>query len=416
MLKNYLIMSLKVLRRRKFFTFVSLFGISFTLLVLSVVVTIVDHTIIPAGEESDANRMLYLTRMGMTGDNGSWLGLPGYGFLDRYTRDIPGVEEMTIFSNFDTGISYIDGDKIESSLCYTDTSYWRIFHFTFVEGAPFTDADDSEGRPVVVITESTRNKFFTSGESAVGRDIKLNSRLMKVVGVVQDVPPYRESTLNDIFLPIGTYPYPSIKEGLMGTASGVYLATDRSQFDAIKAEFAARLPLVEFTDSRYNRMIGRLRSKLEVFADNFVGNQGYEENPNPHQLAWVMIIGAMLLFMALPAINLVNINMSRIFERSSEIGVRKAFGASSRHLIGQFLVENIVLCMIGAAIGLVLAWTTLKVITAAGLIPDLGIYLNYRIFGGAVLMAVIFAVMSGLGPAWRMSRLKPVMALKGDSR
>ena len=53
--------------------------------------------------------------------------------------------------------------------------------------------------------------------------------------------------------------------------------------------------------------------------------------------------------MLLPAVNLVNLNISRIMERASEIGVRKAFGASSRTLVGQFVVENLVLTLVGAA-------------------------------------------------------------------
>ena len=57
--------------------------------------------------------------------------------------------------------------------------------------------------------------------------------------------------------------------------------------------------------------------------------------------------------MLLPAVNLVNLNASRIMERASEIGVRKAFGASSRTLVGQFVVENVVLTLIGAALGFV---------------------------------------------------------------
>src|SRR5256885_1583041 len=70
----------------------------------------------------------------------------------------------------------------------------------------------------------------------------------------------------------------------------------------------------------------------------------------------VAIIAAVaLLFMALPTLNLVNLNVSRILERASEIGVRKAFGASSRALLGQFLVENVVLTLIGGALGLALS-------------------------------------------------------------
>ena len=57
-----------------------------------------------------------------------------------------------------------------------------------------------------------------------------------------------------------------------------------------------------------------------------------------------------LLVMLLPTLNLININVTRIMERSSEIGVRKAFGASSRTLVYQFIVENIILTLIGGII------------------------------------------------------------------
>jgi cell division protein FtsX len=60
----------------------------------------------------------------------------------------------------------------------------------------------------------------------------------------------------------------------------------------------------------------------------------------------------MLLFMLLPALNLVNLNTGRIMERSTEIGVRKAFGATSMQLAGQLVVENVLLCLAGGLIGL----------------------------------------------------------------
>jgi putative ABC transport system permease protein len=64
------------------------------------------------------------------------------------------------------------------------------------------------------------------------------------------------------------------------------------------------------------------------------------------------IVGGMLVFMLLPALNLVNLNMGRILERSAEIGVRKAFGATSMQLAGQLVVENILLCLAGGLLGL----------------------------------------------------------------
>jgi len=124
----------------------------------------------------------------------------------------------------------------------------------------------------------------------------------------------------------------------------------------------------------------------------------------------------MVLFMALPAVNLININISRILERASEIGVRKAFGASSATLVGQFIVENILLSLIGGALGLIGAYLVLGAIERAGFIAYAEFSLNVRIFGYGFALAVFFGLLSGIYPAWRMSRLHPAFALRGGAR
>jgi putative ABC transport system permease protein len=117
--------------------------------------------------------------------------------------------------------------------------------------------------------------------------------------------------------------------------------------------------------------------------------------------------------MALPAINLVNLNVSRIMERASEIGVRKAFGASSRTLVVQFVVENLALTIIGGLIGFLLAGFALSAINESGTIPYANLTLNTRIFAWGIGLSVVFGLLSGVYPAWRMSRVHPVVALKG---
>ena len=123
----------------------------------------------------------------------------------------------------------------------------------------------------------------------------------------------------------------------------------------------------------------------------------------------------MILFMLLPTINLININVSRILERSSEIGIRKAFGASSRTLVGQFIVENLILTAIGGAIGFVGAILVLSTISSSGLIPYVWFEVNLRIFTYGMALILFFGVFSGVYPAWKMSRLNPVDALRGGA-
>jgi putative ABC transport system permease protein len=141
------------------------------------------------------------------------------------------------------------------------------------------------------------------------------------------------------------------------------------------------------------------------------------ENLESHTaLLWALIVGVMLMFALLPTVNLVNLNMSRIMERASEIGVRKAFGASSRTLVGQFLVENVVLAIVGGVLGFAGSLIVLEAANRSGLIPYAHFTMNYRIFLYGLGLAVFFGVLSGVFPAWRMSRLHPVQALKGASR
>ena len=120
--------------------------------------------------------------------------------------------------------------------------------------------------------------------------------------------------------------------------------------------------------------------------------------------------------MLLPTVNLVNVSVSRILERASEIGVRKAFGASSWTLVGQFLVENVVLTLIGGLLGFVLAALVLDGINGSGLFPYARFALNGRVFLYGLLLTLFFGVLSGVYPAWKMSRLHPVDALKGALR
>jgi putative ABC transport system permease protein len=76
-------------------------------------------------------------------------------------------------------------------------------------------------------------------------------------------------------------------------------------------------------------------------------------------------------------------------------------------------VENVALTLVGGLAGLVLAAFALNAINSSGIIPYAELSMNPRIFGWGVLLAVVFGLLSGVYPAWRMSRMHPVDALHG---
>jgi putative ABC transport system permease protein len=155
-------------------------------------------------------------------------------------------------------------------------------------------------------------------------------------------------------------------------------------------------------------------SKLGFYLQAFGGKPDVPPAQQTVGTALVTVLAlGMFLFMLLPVINLVNINVSRILDRASEIGIRKSFGASSGHLVRQFIVENLVVTVCGGALGFVLAVLTLQVMGDSGLLPNEAFRFNYRVFALGLLYVLVFGLMSGITPAWLMSRLDPVHALKG---
>ena len=110
-----------------------------------------------------------------------------------------------------------------------------------------------------------------------------------------------------------------------------------------------------------------------------------------------------------------------MFQAASALAARastqalSAFGASSRTLVGQFVVENIVLTLIGGAIAFALSLLVLPGLVLIELVPNAVFDINLRIFAYGMLLAALFGVVSGVYPAWRMSRMQAVDALRGGA-
>ncbi len=169
---------------------------------------------------------------------------------------------------------------------------------------------------------------------------------------------------------------------------------------------------VQLTDPKaWGKALFWADTKIEAFARLSIGNTDKEDSGAVMLLA--VLAALMLVFMLLPALNLVNLNTGRILERSSEIGVRKAFGATSTQLVIQLIIENILLCLAGGLIGLVCAKGVLVWLESSGLIPYMKVDMNIAVLCYGLLITTVFGLLSGALPAWKMSRLDPVHALKG---
>ena len=113
MLKNYIKLAFKVLLRHKFFTFASLFGISFTLMILLVVTSVFDHILGPTYPETRLRRTLYVMDLEIKGPEITKRGSVGYYFLNKYVKSLKTPEKVAITSFMNRMISYNDQQKLK---------------------------------------------------------------------------------------------------------------------------------------------------------------------------------------------------------------------------------------------------------------------------------------------------------------
>ena len=144
---------------------------------------------------------------------------------------------------------------------------------------------------------------------------------------------------------------------------------------------------IELPDKSYKTLVAPFETKYDSLArESPFADRTSADRQGPKLTLFLVIAG--LLFVTLPTVNLVNVNISRILERASEIGVRKAFGAPTRTLVAQFVVENVILTLIGGAIGLVLSALVLRALNRAASSPYSAFVVNARVFAYAVLLAI----------------------------
>jgi putative ABC transport system permease protein len=414
MLKNYLKTAMAVFKRRKFFTFVSLLGITFTLAVLMVAAAITENIFGEFPPEVHQSRTLGIYFAILTGERGTSASGLSFSVLDRTVRNLPGAERSSIFSTPSQVTSFVEERRIVSYLKHTDAAYWEILRFEFLEGRPYTMDEVTSGARVAVINRATRERFFGS-QSAVGKLLEAAGKRYRVVGVVENVPFFRLVPFADLWVPITTEAGYDNPNRVLGAYMATILASSRVEFPGIHDEFLSRLETIDLSvEGDYDKLWAVPESIFDTSARVLFAQGQTTEKKTPWLLSLIVLL--MVLFMILPAVNLVNLNISRIMDRASEIGVRKAFGAPSLTLVGQFIVENVVLTLSGGALALVAVWFLLDAISASGVIPYAEFDLNLKVFFYSLLIALVFGFVSGAYPAWRMSRLHPVDALRGGAR
>jgi putative ABC transport system permease protein len=351
------------------------------------------------------------------------LTAPGFRLYENYVAPLETPDKTSFtLQPFETN-SYVGGRKITSQLRVTDAAYWDILDFELIEGRLLAADDVDQGRFVAVINEATANIHFPS-ESALGKTIVANNESYEVVGVVANEPVTSMLAYADIWAPLTTNPI--YYNDWTNTNGQVMLyVEDPSRHAAVREELRQAIEdfdipenpgLYERVAARAWTPLERLASELysEIVPSSFGDLDGAVDRFSADRVLEVLALSGavMLLFMSLPAINMANLNIGRILERAPEIGLRKAAGASRRVLAGQFIFENVVLSTLGGLVALTLAPLLLGLLNDT-LITYGRLSVNGPVFAAAFAFVLVFGVLSGAYPAWKMASLEPAVALRG---
>lgn len=421
MLKNYFKIFIKVATQNKLFTFLSLFGISLTIMFVMIFSMTISKITRGSGPEKDLKNIIFCERVKTRETHNGKTG-GGYStsscsrtLSENYLKKVKSADISSMYSGPNTW-EFIFNGKYESKIKnQTDAEYWQLFDFKFLQGRPYTNDEVTKGMNLAVISNSLKKLLFGTEENVLGKTIRYTSMDLVVTGVVEDAPGISQNAVGDLFFPYTLLKNNESSNEYIGRFVTAYKGSSPRQLTRIRNEAQEYISRIDAADTSQTIFLSGPYSQLEKM---MVGYGDPEEYSMGISLFRYFLLA--LAFILLPAINLMALNFSRIHERGEEIAVRKSFGASGKVLRNQFLFENILMTLTGGLIGIILSYLVVGLLGNSLTIRlnflsnvPLTFSFNYTVFAAALASCLIFGLLSGYLPAVRLSRMRPAVYLKG---
>jgi len=418
MIKNYLKIFWKVAKQNKLFTFLSLFGISLTIMFVMIFSMTINKVLKGSGPEKNLAKMVFVDgikgKSTVQGESSAFTSKLSRNLCQDYLKNVKSADLASMFTSSNWEF-ILNGKHYTKSQMQTDAEFWKLFDFKFIQGRPYNTEDVVNKNNSVVISTSIKDLYFGDEKNVIGKTIKYFNLLLTIQGVVEDPSPVSQFLRSGIYFPY-TLINPIDEDPYMGSFSMAYKASGRSQLVSIRKEVQDIISRIDAADDKTKLFLFGPYNQLEML---LIGYEDPEEYASPTgKFLKYLLWGIGFIF--LPAVNLMALNFARIRERGEEIAIRKSFGAGSMILRGQFVFENILLTLAGGMIGIILAFLAVAFFGSSLSIPvndwdtvQVSFSFDFLVFGAALGCCLLFGLFSGVLPAIRMSRMKPVKYLKG---
>ena len=292
------------------------------------------------------------------------------------------------------GASLSYGEKeTRTEIFGTNEDYMKTITANIVEGRFFSQNEDRSGSRVTIIGFGIKEAFFGE-KDPIGKYIKIDNEKFRVIGVLEKQGKFLGlfSTDKQAILPIGAYNRVFSKRGWM--------------------RLSVKIPeqkIEEGLDEIYSVM-RHIRGLKPNQKNDFAINQtkAFEKNYNMLKIA----IGGTgtfitLLSLIVGGIGVMNIMFVSVKERTREIGVRKAIGATKGMILGQFLMEAISICLIAGLLGLMISYVFSILLNQV--FPST---LDMQLAGFSIFISILVGVISGIIPSYRAANLDPIDSLR----
>ncbi|MEL1265402.1 ABC transporter permease [Pseudoxanthomonas putridarboris] len=315
---------------------------------------------------------------------------------------------------------------------YTSADFFPMFETPFRYGGGWSATDDESRARVVVISKALNDKLF-DGANSVGRNLQSSGHTFRIVGVLDEWRPTpkfydmtndRFSEVEQVFLPFLTSRALDLgrqgnmncwgdsskeEEGSAGPNAPCAWLQYWVELGTSEKVQAYKQYLMNYSDQQ--RAAGRFERPTNVRLDDVMG--WLDENnavPGDVRLQLWLALG----FLAVCLLNTVGLLLAKFLGRSSQIGVRRALGATRRAIFTQCLVEAGTVGLVGGVLGLVLAWLGLWAVRQqpAGY-AELA-HMDVQMLLTTFALAIFASLLAGLLPAWRAMQVTPAIQLKSQ--
>ena len=277
----------------------------------------------------------------------------------------------------------------------TTPSYLSISNDTLQAGSGFTDTDYTDHQRVAVLGATVAKDLFGgNGTSGVGKSVQFNGTTFRVTGVLTAKGTTGPFDQDDVVLA----PLTTTQDSLSGQGDITSISVEARSAGAMTA---AQSEIETILDGRHH--------VTSADRDYSVQNQAsILSAATSSNKTFTVLLGAVAaISLLVGGIGVMNIMLVTVTERTREIGIRKAIGANRSDIVGQFLLEAVLLSVFGGLVGVAVGLLGSH-FTIVGVKPVVAPYSVVLAFGVAILVGLFF----GIYPANRASTLKPIDALR----